>query len=592
MSARTRGRGRAASSRRLVRALVVGLALLAAAGCVRMPSSGPVVETRSGVDSQVDSPIYIDPRPPQAGDSPTAIVRGFLDAMTATPIETTVARKFLTPDAAAAWHPEHATIAYGDASPPEGGAVVSVTLSDANRLDARGAWRGPLGDGHDTLHFPMVFTEADQWRIAKAPDALVVPEPWFAQRFRQVSLYFFDPTARILVPEPVYVPRGEQQATTLVQALLQGPGAGLGRVTRSFIPPGLSLGLSVPVTADGVADIALKGDAGQQTPQAIELMLAQLAWTLRQEPTIRALKVSIAGQPLPLPGGVSEVSVSEGAEFDPAGAQASSSLFGLRRGRLVAGPPEALQNVDGPLGGTDFGLLSVGVALTADVAAGVSGGGRSVLRAPVDGPGPVREVLSDAVDLLPPAWDAFDRLWLVDRARGAARVSYVEGTRSSVLRVPGISGRDVTNFLVSRDGTRLVAGLRRPGRADQLVVSRLRHASMGRVVGATRARPITDGTGEPRRIRDIAWSGPTTVAVLSALTDELSQVRTVSVDGSPPGLDGLATTLRGRVQGLAGSPVPSESLYALTPTTLLDLSNAYRGGVLHDPADTSLGYVG
>ena len=76
------------------------------------------------------------------------------------------------------------------------------------------------------------------------------------------------------------------------------------------------------------------------------------------------------------------------------------------------------------------------------------------------------------------------------------------------------------------------------------------------------------------------------------LTDELSQVRTVSVDGSPPGLDSLSTTLRGRVQGLAGSPVESESLYAVTRSSLLDLSNADRGNVALDSGVSSLGYVG
>ena len=128
---------------------------------------------------------------------------------------------------------------------------MSVTLGDANRLDARGAWRGPRrrGAGHPAL--PDGAQRTASGASPGAPDALIVPQPWFEQRFRQVSLYFFDPTARILVPEPVFVPRGEQQATTLVKALLQGPGAGMGQVERSFIPPGLDVGLSVPVSADG-----------------------------------------------------------------------------------------------------------------------------------------------------------------------------------------------------------------------------------------------------------------------------------------------------------------------------------------------------
>ena len=36
--------------------------------------------------------------------------------------------------------------------------------------------------------------ENGEWRIARAPDALIVPDPWFEPRFQQVSLYFFDPT--------------------------------------------------------------------------------------------------------------------------------------------------------------------------------------------------------------------------------------------------------------------------------------------------------------------------------------------------------------------------------------------------------------
>jgi hypothetical protein len=573
--------------------LVAVLALLTATGCVRMPDAGPVVDTRSDSSDRVDSPIYIDPKPPQRGDSPTAVVKGFLDAMTATPIETTVARKFLTADAASSWSPELSTITYGDASTPQGGPVVSVTLTDADRLNGRGAWRGPLGRRAHVLHFPMQRSDAGQWRIARAPDALIVPEAWFEQRFRQVSLYYFDPTARILVPEPVYVPRGQQLATTLTKALLHGPGEHLGGVSRSFIPPGLTFGLSVPVSPDGVADIALKGEAGQQTPQAIELMLAQLAWTLRQEPSIRALRVSIGGQQLQLPGGVSEIGVGTGTAYDPTGLQASSLLYGLRDGLLVSGPAEALETVDGPFGSDDHGLASVAVNLTATRAAAVSGDGRSLLVAPVRGRSQVREVLGGADALLSPAWDVTDRLWLVDRAGGAARVWYVDGDdQPRVLRVPGVSGRDVGSFLVSRDGSRFVAAVRRPGQGDGLVVSRIRHDGAGRVTGATGAHRVTWATGDRLRIRDLSWASPTSVAVLNVLTDELSQVRTVSVDGSPSGLDSLSTTLRGRVLGLAGSPVESESLYAVTRSSLLDLSNADRGNVALDSGVSSVDYAG
>ena len=99
---------------------------------------------------------------------------------------------------------------------------MSVTLTGADQLDARGAWRGRLPHSDQVVEFPMTM-ENGEYRIAQAPNALIVPESWFEQRFREVSLYFFDPTAQILVPEPVFVPRGEQLPTTLIEGLLRGP---------------------------------------------------------------------------------------------------------------------------------------------------------------------------------------------------------------------------------------------------------------------------------------------------------------------------------------------------------------------------------
>jgi hypothetical protein len=204
-----------------------------------------------------------------------------------------------------------------------------------------------------------------------------------------------------------------------------------------------------------------------------------------------------------------------------------------------------------------------------------------------------RTILTSASDLLGPAWDFADRLWLADRSFRGARISYVEDGSSVAeqLRVPGVSGRDMRSFLVSRDGSRLVAVVRRPS-GDHLLISRILHDDQGDVLRATRARRISwEGAGR-LDIRDIAWRTPTTVVVLHALTDELSQVREISVDGSPPGVDSLSTTLRGRVGALVGSPVPDQNLYAVSPRSLIDLSNSERGDETRDPRVSMLTYVG
>ncbi|HYF71963.1 MAG TPA: GerMN domain-containing protein, partial [Nocardioides sp.] len=292
-------------------------------GCVQVPDRGPVVETRSEGDVSSDTGFFFDPRPPEEGAAPAEIVRQFLIAMQAVPVSTKVAREFLTKDAAASWNPQQETITYPvPPTPTDSGQEVSIQLPEANHLDSRRAWRGALPRAQRTITFPMSL-EDGEWRIAGLPNAMIVPQDWFQQYFRQVSLYYFDPTGSILIPEPVFVPRGDQLPSTLTQALLMGPSPGLSRVIQSFIPPGLEVSVGVTVSDDGVADILLSGDGGQPSADTIEMMLAQLAWTLRQDPAVKSIQLSFNGDPVPLPGGVSSYRVDGGAQFDPAGFQAS-----------------------------------------------------------------------------------------------------------------------------------------------------------------------------------------------------------------------------------------------------------------------------
>lgn len=565
---------------------------LALSACISMPESGPVVETGSEGNPEDQTGVYIDAKPPRAGDSATDVVTGFLEAMTATPIDLNVAREFLTRDAEAAWDPDARTITYAEVIGPLGSDPVTVKLVGAEHLDQKGAFLGALPREERTLELP-VRRENGQWRIAEAPDALVVPEAWFEQVFRHVSLYYFDPSAQILVPEPVFVPYGEQQlATELTRALLRGPSRRLADVSRSFVPSALDLFGSVTVSDDGLADLTLRGYAGELTPQASQLMLAQLAWTLRQDPSVTAFRLSIGGQPVTLPGGVSEFSVDQGLAYDPTGLQSSSLLFGLRRGFLVSGPPDALAEVSGPMGSSDLGVRSMAVNLNATTVAGVTGSGDEVLVTSVRGAGePVEQVVSGAEDLLRPAWDVSDRLWLVDDRSSGAQVSYLTSRGPPVaVKVPGVTGERVSRFLVSRDGSRLVAVLPR-SRGDRIMVSRILHGADGRVLGATPAEEIAWEGESGLRIRDIGWSSPTSVAVLHQVARELFELRTIAVDGAPSGVDDLLTTLPGRVLGLATSPVAEETLYAVTNTSLLDpRGEAAQAGL--DAGTTVVGYVG
>jgi hypothetical protein len=362
----------------------------------------------------------------------------------------------------------------------------------------------------------------------------------------------------------------------------------------------MDVDFSTPVSDAGVADIRLVGKPPPESPDVVEQMLAQLAWTLRQE-EITALRLNISGEQITLPRGASEFDVDSAPDYNPTGSQANNALHGLRDGQLVSGNRDGLSPVSGPFGARDRRLRSVAVSIDGGTAAAVSKDGRRLLLAPVREPSsgepPTRVTtrIEGATDLLTPAWDFSGRLWVVDHTRNGARVSYLENGRTQELDVPDVSGRQVTSFLVSRDGTRFVAVVRtRPpgvqGTVDELRVGRIEVPETSRTLRALDTEQIPLGDTEALPIKDIAWTSTTTIAVLSTVTqDQLYSVQTVAVDGAPT--DTSAKSIRGEVIGLAGTPVPESRQYAVTPTSLIDLYTQTTA-FLEEPVVSSLGYVG
>lgn len=568
---------------RAVGVLLGGLALLTS-GCVGIPDSGPIEEAQTGVEPGEQLGYYNDPRPPTPGASPTDIVRGFLDAQAAIPLQTNTAEEFLTESEASRWRHSR-TVTYAAASPPQGSNQVTVELDGANQIDPRGSWLGELPRDQQELTFSM-RREDGEWRIDQAPDALVVPEPWFGQAFRRVSLFYLDPTGRILVPEPVFVPRGDQLATSLVEALLAGPLGRLRGVERSAVPPGLDIDLSVTPDEQGVAEVNLIGGTAMPSERDASLMVAQLARTLAQDSTLTGFRVTLDGEPVVLPGGLTTFPMDQGQAFDPVGVQSTSLLFGLADGALVLGAPGVTEPAAGPMGTSALGVRSIAVNLTGARVAGVTEDGTSVLLTDVrNADAAVGTVAGGSSDLLPPVWDFADRLWLVDRTAGGAVVSVVQDGRTRDLEVPGVTGRDVSHVLVSRDASRLVAVLDRPG-GDQVVVSRLSYAAGGRPVAATRAREIAWDDQPQLSVLDLGWASPTSIAIAHRLSGDLFQVRTMTVDGAPAGLPGLATTVQERPLALVSSPRATDPVYVRTRSGLLDVLDSQ----VVDP-DPTLGYL-
>jgi hypothetical protein len=550
------------------RALLV-LALLGAvalSGCVALPQDGPVHSITAQDRGDAETLVDYTPGGPKPGSAPVPLVDNFLTAMTATPLNTFVARQFLTSESSSGWVPERGTLVYGSqrlVSRP--GGRVRLHLDDVVELDDRGTWRGDPSGGRGLSYDLRMVRENGEWRISRPPNRLIVPRTHFDTQYQQYFLYFFDKSAQVLVPEPVYVPRGLQAPTLLVAGLLEGPQRDLLGVERTFLPAGASLdGISVPVSRDGTAEVPLSDEVLDVDDRQLGLLFAQLAWTLGQITGVERMRVTVDGTPVDLPGTRVDVGVGTWSDFDPAVAWASTALFGIRDRRVVAVTGEDEQRVGGPLGAQPLGLRSIGVDLPAQHVAGVTADGSQVLEAAVTAPARTapRTVYAGGADVLRPAYDLYGQVWVLDRTAAGARLSVVRAGSAREVPVPGVSGRPVVRFVLSRDGTRLVAQVREDGR-DSLVVARVQRDEKGRVRRAGPAVPLPLVGAGTASIRDLAWRTPGSLAVLAGPSAGTSQLLVVKVDGSstPEELSTNAELFRGGALRLVTSPAVGAPLY-------------------------------
>ena len=316
------------------------------------------------------------------------------------------------------------------------------------------------------------------------PDALIVPDSWFDDWYQRVSLYFFDPTAEVLVARA-----GLRAARRPVRLLARRAACSTpavrraADVVRTLLPAGHP---RRPLGADHAAAASPRWRCPATPPRSTEDTASGCS------PSWRGRCGRSSG---------SAPCSSASAARRSASAEGSPQVQPRRRRRLrpqrCAVQPRAVrprrrprrdaarwapsQDTLGPLGQRGPGLRSIGVNLAGSRVAGVSGDGTELYRRADRGarrrgrPRGHRRRRPRAR----PRWDYRDRIWVLDRGAGRASVSR-RGRRESRRRVgvPGVTGRDRHQLLVSRDGSRLVAVVR--GRkADRVVASRVRHDEAG-----------------------------------------------------------------------------------------------------------------
>ena len=560
--------------------LVVSALVTLACGCSTLPDSGDVHTRPASSEETSNQALYFAPPGPTLGDNQEAIVRGFLLAMQANPPSTAVARSFLSSRAKATWKPDQGTIVYDAATVTTTDGQVTARLRGAHQLSPQGAWLD--GTTASTTTVPLTLVAEDgQWRIDNPPNALAVPSSYFSSLFVPFDLYWFDHTGTVLVPTKVYVPRGEETATNLVRGLLAGPPPAQRDAAVSAFPARSDFDPIVVVSDAGVAEVPLDTTVLRLPPAELNRVVVQLASTLRQVPGINRLRITVDGAPVSLSPGRSDVSVAEGVEYDPL-VSAQRDLLAISGGRVVRDDGKQAVPIGGPFGESGFALRSLAWDAGDHLVAAVGSNGRRVFVAPDRGgrsADRVQIVLDGGVDVLRPAYDRFGGLWMIDATRRGAVIHLRFGEQDRVLRVRGVTGRRISAFTVTSDGSALVAVLAN-GLNPTVLVSSIVREPDGGVRQVRPARVLEISGADLGAARDVGQNAATTVAVLTRSVTGLDQIVYVELDGSPgPQVSegvGAPDSVPGALADLVASPDPALPLKVVSADRRLFTYEAER----------------
>ncbi len=410
--------------RPLLAALAALVAAVSAAGCVSMPTGGPVLSypVTQGADAQNQPYVQVVPEKPRPGWSPVEIVQGFLTASASIGDYSGVANDYLTPQESNHWTRTRSwsAVVYksgpfvkGPATlPASPKASVTVTVTgqaQAHLQGGSGSYSVPSGSAADEENFTLVKV-GGQWRIADAPSELLLTSDSFANDYQLRNLYFFDPTGRYLVPDPVYVPLQKDPGDLmngLVHDLISPPADWLrdGGATRTALPPDTKIR---GVSFSGVtAVVNLTGTIAKAAPPTMRQISAQLLRTLADpgpgtpgEHPVQSIEIELNGKPWTPPG-------SPGNPVQPYSKKlaAASPVF------YYVDSAGYLNSQDGPKGKPSRGLR-IGAGASSSVAVSPDGHYLAVLRGSTLYTGLITGPLAKrGTGYRAMSWDVNDDLW-------------------------------------------------------------------------------------------------------------------------------------------------------------------------------------
>lgn len=539
-------------------AALVFVALLTVVGCAQIPTAGPVGTSNDGGSAIGNAPQYIPPGP-QTGASPQSIIEGFFNAGSGYQNDFTVARQFLAPPNAVSWKPSQRTLVYrGSAT------VVSAGRPNAYRYELDVAYsvdqdgimtQYPLGTKQS---IDVELTQVDgQWRLSKIPDGTVIPEETFKVLYRAFSIYFFDPTFTVLVPDARWFIDNSGIAKSLVSALIAGPAPYLKPAVASAFPPGIQLEReSVPIVGT-VAQVDLTPELRDASFTDRQRMHSQLVRTFAALPSVgdvslRTNQTEVAIQDPSAPRPPDPV-------VDP---KVPSWQVGISGGQLVQYGSKQASKIDGLASVSQLDPSDPAAAASEHVYAFLGDEGRSLYSIV---PGQPARLLESGQSLTPPSIAPDDWVWSAAPDSGGAGhvvafkpvgAAQNSAPPQATVAAPWLAGRTVKSLRISRDGVRALVLSEADGQTF-LQVSGIVRGSDGAPQSLTNPITLPVTAKNP----DIAlWVDESTIVVSETSSTAQVSPELVSLQGGEPR---QISPLKG-IQSLSAGNGDT-AIYAMTP---------------------------
>ena len=527
-------------SRRALGPLLLAVLLLTGCG-LPLPTGVQAPGNVRPEDIRSDG-LQVLPPGPSSVNTPTDVVRKFLNAQRSGVGRHASARAFLAPESRDTWDDAAGALIVDEARqeiqpavPGDVAGTVRVRVVGAytSRVGGDGSYLavgGPLDDTYTLRQDPVAG-----WQLMDVPRGLRLTPEGFGRTFASRSVYYLargtGPDGH-LAPDPAFLPTAEEPATALVRRLLAGPSETLREAVDTAVPEGAEL-RSVTSDPAGLVTVDLGPALAAMSLKDRERLSAQLVWTLRGAgPEFVDLRLLADGQPVDVPG-------IETGEPQPRDAWAGYDPDGLDdRGTAYYLDGTTVRTLDGqvlPAATTPAGEVPADLAAvsprTNQLAVLTDTGDAWEVRA-----APLSEQLPDEPQLVArglrsPSWGSGHRgLWLLQDGDTPQVLLLDAGAPRSVpVDLPADAG-PLTALRVSRDGTRvaLVAG-------DQPESQRIYVGIVEQAGDDVRITEVGLLPGGVTEVTDVAWDTGTTLVVLGrrAASEEPLPLL-LSVDGSTP----------------------------------------------------------